>query len=215
MKRGRRSERTTKGREGGATAGRDGGATRGDTTTSRRNEMMRGWCNKRMTKGREGGATRGRDGGVTRGDATPAGVMRWREGGASRGWRKRGDVTTIRHSEKTSGQCDEGTARWLATQLARGEILRKKGRRCDGMMRCGKRGVIFERGAKVRCDVWQAQWWTVKEKILSVIRLLNWRWVHLKVDNTGVMNNKRKTIKWVLTGVNLSVIFKSSKIPNK
>jgi len=71
--------------EAGATTGRDGGATRGDTTTSRRNEMMRGWCNERTTKGREGGTTRGRDGSVTGGDATPAGAMRRREGGATRG----------------------------------------------------------------------------------------------------------------------------------
>ena len=88
---------------------------------------------------------------------------------------------------------DKRTMQWQATQhLAWGEISRKKGRRCDEMMRCSNRGVIFERRAKVRCDVWQAQCWTVNEKILANIRLLNWQWVHLKVDNTGVMNNKQK-----------------------
>ena len=155
MTSGRHSERMTKGREGGA--------TRGDTTTSLRDEMMIGWCNERMTKQWEGSATRGWDSGATRGDPIPDGAMRQQDGGASRGWRTRGDVTTSQHNEKMRGWCDERTARWQATQqLARGEILRQKRRRCDEMMRCSTRGLIFERGAKERCDVWQAQCWTAK-----------------------------------------------------
>jgi hypothetical protein len=72
--------------------------------------------------------------------------------------------------------------------------------RWDEMMRCCTQGVIFERGAQVWCDGWQALFWTVEENI----QLLKWWWVHSKVDiQVWRITSEKQLNEYVLTGVKI------------
>ncbi len=126
--RGCRSDRTTKGQEGGTTRGREGGVTggnattsrgkttrgwrgertredgvtRGDATTSWRNETMIGQRSDRTMRGQGGGTTWGQEDSAIRVDATTSWSKTTRE--------RRSKRTTRRQYDKR--QCNNQPVRW-------------------------------------------------------------------------------------------------------